>query len=185
MRTLTIKLKSLAILTRKSIEEHRESRDPNHPRDYIDCYLDQVVDFFGSTIVQRQQSYHIDRYLDQFFLAAEYFNNNRTIKQLFCEISFLRRSLTFVFTDMAWLCSSQMERDKEFDQEGLELTCLDLFKVLTANRPHSHSCGHLCDQHLQHNRHLSTQAGAETSSTTLMWWVSNHLSSDDTRSQMT
>ena len=29
-------------MTRKSIEEHRESRDPNHPRDYIDCYLDQV-----------------------------------------------------------------------------------------------------------------------------------------------
>ena len=26
--------------------------------------------------------------------------------------------------------SSQMERDGEFDQEGLELTCLDLFKVL-------------------------------------------------------
>ena len=29
-------------MTRKSIEEHRESRDPNHPRDYIDCYLAQV-----------------------------------------------------------------------------------------------------------------------------------------------
>ena len=29
-------------MTRKSIEEHRESRDPNHPRDYIDCYLGQV-----------------------------------------------------------------------------------------------------------------------------------------------
>jgi len=66
----------LRSMFRKSIEEHRESRDPNHPRDYIDCYLDQ------------------------------------------------------------------MERDKEFDQEGLELTCLDLFK-----------------------------AGAETSSTTLMWCV--------------
>ena len=29
--------------------------------------------------------------------------------------------------------SSQMERDGEFDQEGLELTCLDLFKVLNLN----------------------------------------------------
>ena len=26
-----------------------------------------------------------------------------------------------------------MERDREFDQEGLELTCLDLFKVLNLN----------------------------------------------------
>ena len=26
-----------------------------------------------------------------------------------------------------------MERDGEFDQEGLELTCLDLFKVLNLN----------------------------------------------------
>ena len=39
MTTPTI---NIAILTRTSIEEHRESRDPNHPRDYIDCYLDQV-----------------------------------------------------------------------------------------------------------------------------------------------
>jgi len=66
----------LRSMFRKSIEEHRESRDANHPRDFIDCYLEQ------------------------------------------------------------------MERDGEFDQEGLELTCLDLFK-----------------------------AGAETSSTTLMWCV--------------
>ena len=29
--------------TRKSIDEHRESRDPNHPRDFIDCYLNQVM----------------------------------------------------------------------------------------------------------------------------------------------
>jgi len=32
----------LRSMFRVSIEEHRESRDPNHPRDYIDCYLDQM-----------------------------------------------------------------------------------------------------------------------------------------------
>ena len=37
--------------------------------------------------------------------------------------------MTFLFPDVL-LLSSQMERDGEFDQEGLELTCLDLFKVL-------------------------------------------------------
>ena len=34
---------SQTVLTRKSIDEHRESRDPNHPRDYIDCYLEQEI----------------------------------------------------------------------------------------------------------------------------------------------
>ena len=46
---MTTPTMNIAILTRKSIEEHGESRDPNHPRDYIDCYLDQV---FGSRTFQ-------------------------------------------------------------------------------------------------------------------------------------
>ena len=42
VKTDQIRLTSVAIVSRVSIEEHRESRDPNYPRDYIDCYLDQV-----------------------------------------------------------------------------------------------------------------------------------------------
>ena len=54
-----------------------------------------------------------------------------------------------------------MERDKEFDQEGLELTCLDLFKVLVILN-HTLQVIFLIDIYI-------LQAGAETSSTTLMW----------------
>ena len=48
------------------------------------------------------------------------------------------RCITYAFLDGYLLLSkmffsSQMERDGEFDQEGLELTCLDLFKVLNLN----------------------------------------------------
>ena len=82
---------SQAVLTRKSIDEHRESRDPNHPRDYIDCYLEQEI--------------------------------KETIWQIFYTYSLPTCTCTpIVF--------SQMEHDKEFDQEGLEITCLDLFKVV-------------------------------------------------------
>ena len=28
--------------TRRSIEEHRLSRDPNHPRDFLDAYLAEI-----------------------------------------------------------------------------------------------------------------------------------------------
>ena len=45
---------SQTVLTRKSIDEHRESRDPNHPRDYIDCYLEQEI---KETIWQISYSY--------------------------------------------------------------------------------------------------------------------------------
>ena len=78
--------------TRKSIDEHRESRDPNHPRDFIDCYLNQVI----------YQGLEIYEYL--------------------CSPLTTRWEIEVLFI-------MKMEHDKEFDQEGLELTCLDLFKV--------------------------------------------------------
>ena len=44
------------------------------------------------------------------------------------------RCITYAILDfLRCFFSSQMERDGEFDQEGLELTCLDLFKVLNLN----------------------------------------------------
>ena len=83
------------------------------------------------------------------FLSEEYFNknnNNRTIKQLFFfRYSLGRKILYFCrkkaktisikieqtkVSDSGLILSNQMERDGDFDQEGLELTCLDLFKVL-------------------------------------------------------
>ena len=66
------------VVRRESIEEHRATRDPNQPRDFLDVYLAEV----------------------------------------------------------------EAGTKPNFDQESLELTCLDLFK-----------------------------AGAETSSTTLLWCV--------------
>ena len=70
-----------------------------------------------------------------------------------------------------------MERDKEFDQEGLELTCLDLFKVPvilihTLVVIFLINISKIIDVYV-------LQAGAETSSTTLMWSVFTPLSFDD------
>ena len=60
-----------------------------------------------------------------------------------------------------------MERDGEFDQEGLELTCLDLFKVVVSII-HTLVVIIVIDTSNISIIYL-LQAGAETSSTTLMW----------------
>ena len=91
----------------------------------IDCYPDQVsLQKNISTTTTTEQSNSCSSSDIVWEEKFSTFADGKKTKTISIKIEQTKVS------DSGLILSNQMERDGDFDQEGLELTCLDLFKVL-------------------------------------------------------